>query len=67
MVSFEAVTMRAPSGLKEAEVTSRAWPRRTAISLAVAASQMRAVLSSDVTIPIDPAAWPLVISLPGPR
>src|SRR5438128_5018274 len=36
-----------PSGLKTAEWMSLTWPRRTAISFAVAASQMRAVLSSD--------------------
>src|SRR5262249_45614678 len=39
--------MRVPSGLKAAEYTNVLWPRRTAISLAVAASQMRAVASRD--------------------
>ena len=39
--------MRVPSGLKAAELHRSRVPRRTAISLPVAASQMRAVLSSD--------------------
>src|ERR1700751_2373440 len=47
VLSADAVTMRDPSGLKAAEVTALSWPRRTAISLAVAASQMRAVVSPD--------------------
>ena len=46
-LSSDAVTMRDPSTLKAAELTGPSWPRRTAISLAVAASQMQAVLSSD--------------------
>ena len=45
VLSRDAVTMRDPSGLKAAEVTSRSWPRRTAISLPLAASHTRAVLS----------------------
>ena len=51
----DAVTMRDPSGLKAAEFTSSSWPRRTAISLAVAASQMRAVLSCDAVTMRDPS------------
>ena len=47
--------MRDPSGLKAAELTAASW-RRTAISLAVAASQMRAVLSSDAVTMRDPSA-----------
>jgi hypothetical protein len=47
VLSRDAVTMRDPSGLKAAEVTWRSWPRRTAISLPLAASQMRVVLSAD--------------------
>ena len=47
VLSYDAVTMRAPSGLKAADVTSSSCPRRTVISLPVAASQMRAVLSND--------------------
>jgi len=47
--------MRDPSGLKAAEFTSRSWPRRTAISVAVAASQMRAVLSDDAVTMRDPS------------
>ena len=39
--------MRDPSGLKAAELTWPSWPLRTAIALPVAASQTRAVLSSD--------------------
>ena len=48
-LSSDAVTMRDPSGLKAAEDedTESSWPRRAAISLALAASQMRAVLSND--------------------
>ena len=47
--------MRDPSGLKAAENTDSSWPRRTAISLAVAASQMRAVLSYDAVTMRDPS------------
>ena len=54
-VLYDAVTMRDPSGLKAAELTASSWPRRTAISLAVAASQMRAVLSSDAVTMRDPS------------
>src|SRR5208337_2130208 len=39
--------MRVPSGLNAAVVTLLSWPRRTAISFAVAASHTRAVLSED--------------------
>jgi hypothetical protein len=47
-LSVAPVTRRVPSGLKAADSTES---RMTAISLAVAASQMRAVLSDDaVTI-----------------
>ncbi len=49
--SHDAVTMRDPSGLN----TKASWPRRTAVSLAVAASQMRAVLSSDAVTMCDPS------------
>jgi len=57
VLSCDAVTMRLPSGLKAAESTRSSrrlstpissWPRRTAISLPLAASQVRAVLSFDV-------------------
>ena len=51
----DAVTMRDPSGLKAAEYTVSSWPRRTAISLPVAASQMRAVLSADAVTMRDPS------------
>jgi hypothetical protein len=47
--------MRDPSGLKAAEFTPPSWPRRTAISLPVAASQMRAVLSVDAVTMRDPS------------
>jgi hypothetical protein len=33
VLSFDAVTMRDPSGLKAAEITKPSWPRRIAISL----------------------------------
>ena len=39
--------MRAPSGLNAADTTNSSWPRSTAISLPVAASHSRAVLSPD--------------------
>jgi hypothetical protein len=42
-VSADPVMMRAPSGLKAAENTALSCPRKTAISFAVAASQIRAV------------------------
>src|SRR5262245_55048141 len=42
VLSHDAVTMRNPSGLKAAERTIPTWPRRTAISLPLAGSQMRA-------------------------
>src|SRR6516164_3185479 len=73
VLSCDAVTMRDPSGLNAAECTLEEnmpvpWPRRTAISLALAASQMRAVLSSDAVTMRDPSglkaaevtglAWP---------
>src|SRR6516165_10031421 len=64
----DAVTMREPSGLKAAEVTRSSWPRTTAISLALAASQMRAVVSPDAVTMREPsglkaadctkASWP---------
>ena len=47
--------MRDPSGLKAAAVTDPACPRRTAISLAVAASQMRAVPSCDAVTMRNPS------------
>jgi hypothetical protein len=43
-LSADAVTMRAPSGLKAAELTKFSWPRRTAIS--VASEQARELLDS---------------------
>src|SRR5947207_1823006 len=46
VLSADAVTMRDPSGLKAADETLLSWPRRTAISLAHAASQMRPVSES---------------------
>src|SRR5262245_10852342 len=68
VLSRDAVTMRDPSGLKAAEYTKSSWPRRIAISLALAASQMRAVLSRDAVTMRDPsglkaaefrtASWP---------
>src|SRR5262245_52301937 len=45
--SNDAVTMRDPSGLKVAELTTASWPRRTLISSSVAAPQMRAVRDTD--------------------
>src|SRR6516225_6376609 len=50
----DAVTMREPSGLKAADRTA-SWLRRTAISLALAASQMRAVVSQDAVTMRDPS------------
>src|SRR5262249_14994687 len=60
---------RLPSGLKAAEFTMPSWPRRTAISLAVAASHRRAVLSHDAVTMRAPSrlkaaeetllSWPL--------
>ena len=55
VLSSDAVTMRDPSGLKAAEFTPPSWPRRTAISLTLAASQMRAVLSHDAVTMRDPS------------
>src|ERR1700730_15537352 len=55
VLSPDAVTMRDPSGLNAAETTTSSWPRRTAISLALAASQMRAVLSTDAVTMRDPS------------
>src|SRR6266540_1129692 len=54
-VSRDAVTMREPSELKTAEITRLSWPRRTAISMAFAASQMRAVLSADAVTMREPS------------
>jgi hypothetical protein len=45
VLSHDAVTMREPSELKAAEFTGLSWPRRAAISLAVAVSQMRVIQS----------------------
>ena len=53
-MSYDAVTMRDPSGLKAAEITWASWPRRTAISLPLA-SQMRAVWSDDAVTMRDPS------------
>src|SRR6516162_6955868 len=55
VLSDNAVTMRDPSGLKAAEFTKSSWPRRTTISLPLAASQMRAVLSDDAVTMRDPS------------
>src|SRR5262245_48882038 len=55
VLSLDVVTMRDPSRLKAAECTEPSWPRRTAISLAVAASQTRAVWSSDAVTMRDPS------------
>src|SRR5215467_9532944 len=55
VLSPDAVTMRDPSGLKTAEYTASSWPRKTAISLALAVSQMRAVLSRDAVTMRDPS------------
>src|SRR5262249_36381332 len=55
VLSDDAVTMRDPSGLKAAEFTALSWPRRTAISFAVAASQMRAILSDEAVTMRDPS------------
>jgi hypothetical protein len=52
---LDAVTMRDPSGLKEAECTAAPYPRMSAISLLVAASQMRTVLSFDAVTIRDPS------------
>src|SRR5215470_814746 len=69
VLSADAVTMRVPSGLKAAEVTWSLWPRRIAISVAVAASQMRAVLSHDAVTMRVPAGLKAAEStlLPWPR
>ena len=55
VLSFDAVTMRDPSGLKAADHKGSSWPRRTAISLALAASQMRAVSSFDAVTMREPS------------
>ena len=47
--------MRDPSGLKPADHNAFSWPRRTAISLAVTASQMRKLLSPDAVTMRDPS------------
>src|SRR5712671_4335640 len=47
LLSSDAVTIRDPSGLKAAVHTTSVWPRRTAISLVLERSQIRAVLSPD--------------------
>src|SRR5262249_49631548 len=55
VLSDDAVTMRDPSGLKAAEFTALSWPRRTAISVAGAGSQMRAILSDEAVTMRDPS------------
>src|SRR5215469_497925 len=55
LLSADAVRMRDPSGLKAAEFTEYSWPRRTAISFPLTASQMRAVLSPDAVTMRDPS------------
>jgi len=52
-LSYDAVTMRDPSGLKAADDTLSSW-RRTMISFPVAAAQRRAVLSYDAVTMHDP-------------
>jgi len=47
--------MRVPSGLKPAEFTLLSCPRSTPISVAVVASQIRAVLSGEVVMMRDPS------------
>ena len=44
--STDVATMRDPSGLKAADITSSSCPRRTASSVPLVTSQMRAVLRS---------------------
>jgi len=56
VLSFDAVTMRDPSGLKAADCTELSCPRNTAISFAVAVSQIRAVLSHYAVTMRDPSA-----------
>ena len=58
--------MRDPSGLNAAEVTGPSWPRRTAISVAVSASQMRAVLSADAVTMRDPSGLNAAEFTPSP-
>src|SRR5262245_66478306 len=55
VMSDDAVTMRDPSRLKAVENKACSCPRRTAISLALAAFQMRAVLSHDAVTMRDPS------------
>ena len=67
-VASDAMTMRDPSGLKAAVHTESPWSPRTATCLALAASQMRAVLSLDAVTMRNPsglkaadhtvASWP---------
>ena len=47
--------MREPSGLKAADLTKSSWPRRTAISLAVTASQIRTVVSAEAVTMREPS------------
>jgi hypothetical protein len=54
VLSRDAVTTRDPSGLNTALETASSCPRRTAISLPVAASQIRAVLSEEAAMMRDP-------------
>lgn len=57
--------MRLPSGLYDAPMTASSCPRRTVSSLPVAASQMRAVLSSDVvTIRLPSGLYTALITKP---
>jgi hypothetical protein len=76
-IASMSFTRREPSGLKAAELTQLSWPRRTAISLTVAASQMRAVLSNDIVTMRKPSglkaadntlsSWPRRRAAPPPE
>src|SRR5437773_7177525 len=67
VLSLDAVTMRDPPGLNDANITGLGWTR-VAINLPVALSQIRAVLSADAVTMRDPsglnkahdtvASWP---------
>jgi len=55
VLSSDAVTMRVPSVLNEAEATNHVCPSSLANSLALAASQTRAVWSVDAVTMRDPS------------
>jgi len=52
--SYDAVTIRVPSGLNAAEVTSRVWPLSSARLAPDTASHIRAVCSGDALTTRDP-------------